>query len=76
MNCMKVAHLQRADQPASNFSALQRERPEISQRETMDMFAEQNNKQNNHRHSPAESSRDCSPFYPEFGKTELTKISE
>ena len=39
----------------------------------MDMFAEQNNKQNNHRHSPAESSRDCSPFYPEFGKTELTK---
>lgn len=24
MNCMKVAHLQRADQPASNFSALQK----------------------------------------------------
>ena len=53
-----------------------RKRTEVGQRETMNVFAEQNDKQNHHRYSTAEGCRNSRPFHPEFGTAELTEISE
>ena len=40
------------------------ERTEINPRETMDMLAEQDYEQNDHRYTPAEGSGDSSPLHP------------
>ena len=53
------------------FQFYPRERTEIGNGEAVDMLAEQDDEQENHRHATAESGGNGSTFHTQFGKTEL-----